>query len=83
MERLAALLVTLASVLSPAPANAKLGRGTSDRFGRQQHRTQWTVYTSAIPASSTQPAAARAFVKALTSPAMAARWTAGGFEPPK
>jgi molybdate transport system substrate-binding protein len=43
----------------------------------------WTVYASAIPASSTQPAAARTFVNALTSPAMAARWTAGGFEPPK
>jgi molybdate transport system substrate-binding protein len=43
----------------------------------------WTVYTSAIPGSSTQPAAARAFVAALTSPNMAARWTAGGFEPPK
>lgn len=43
----------------------------------------WTVYASAIPASSTQPAAARAFVSALTSPAMAARWTAGGFHPPK
>jgi molybdate transport system substrate-binding protein len=43
----------------------------------------WTVYASAIPASSTQPAAARAFVEALTSPAMAARWTAGGFQPPK
>ena len=43
----------------------------------------WTVYASAIPANSTQPAAARAFVEALTSPAMAARWTAGGFQPPK
>jgi molybdate transport system substrate-binding protein len=43
----------------------------------------WTVYASAIPASSTQPAAARAFIEALTSPAMAARWTAGGFQPPK
>jgi molybdate transport system substrate-binding protein len=43
----------------------------------------WTVYTSAIPVASKEPAAARAFVKALTSPAMAARWTAGGFEPPK
>ena len=43
----------------------------------------WTVYTSAIPASSTQPAAARAFVAALTSPEMASRWTAGGFQPPK
>jgi molybdate transport system substrate-binding protein len=43
----------------------------------------WTVYTSAIPAASKAPDAARAFVKALTSPALAARWTAGGFEPPK
>jgi molybdate transport system substrate-binding protein len=43
----------------------------------------WTVYTSAIPSSSTQPAAARAFVSALTAPAMAARWTRGGFAPPK
>jgi len=43
----------------------------------------WTVYASAIPAASTQPAAARAFVDALTSPAMAARWTAGGFQSPQ
>lgn len=43
----------------------------------------WTVYISAIPMSSKEPAAARAFVNALTSPAMAARWTAGGFQPPK
>ena len=43
----------------------------------------WTVYTSAIPAASKAPDAARAFVQALTSPAMAPRWTAGGFEPPK
>jgi molybdate transport system substrate-binding protein len=43
----------------------------------------WTVYASAIPANSTQPKAVRAFVTALTSPAMAARWTAGGFDPPK
>jgi molybdate transport system substrate-binding protein len=43
----------------------------------------WTVYTAAIPAASKAPDAARAFVKALTSPAMAPRWTAGGFEPPK
>ncbi len=42
----------------------------------------WTVYTSAIPMSSTQPKAARAFVTTLTSPALAARWRAGGFEPP-
>jgi molybdate transport system substrate-binding protein len=43
----------------------------------------WTVYTSAIPMSSKEPTAARAFVSALTSPAMAPRWTAGGFEPPR
>jgi molybdate transport system substrate-binding protein len=43
----------------------------------------WTVYTSAIPASSREPKAARAFVDALTSAAMAPRWRAGGFEPPK
>ena len=43
----------------------------------------WTVYTSAIPASSKEPAHARAFINALTSSAMAQRWTTGGFEPPK
>lgn len=43
----------------------------------------WTVYASAIPMSSTQPTAARAFVAALTSPAMEARWRAGGFDPPR
>ena len=43
----------------------------------------WTVYASAIPASSKEPDHARAFINALTSPAMAQRWTAGGFEPPK
>jgi molybdate transport system substrate-binding protein len=43
----------------------------------------WTIYASAIPASSKEPVHARAFITALTSPAMASRWTAGGFEPPK
>jgi molybdate transport system substrate-binding protein len=43
----------------------------------------WTVYASAIPLSSKEPAHARAFIAALMSPAMAGRWTAGGFEPPK
>ena len=43
----------------------------------------WTVYSSAIPASSKEPAEARAFINALTSAAMAPRWTTGGFEPPK
>ena len=40
----------------------------------------WTVYASAIPMSSKEPAHARAFIAALTSPAMASRWSAGGFE---
>jgi molybdate transport system substrate-binding protein len=43
----------------------------------------WTVYAAAIPASSTEPAAARAFIAALTGPAMAGRWEAAGFDPPK
>ncbi len=43
----------------------------------------YTVYAAAIPASSTDPAAARAFIAALTGPAMAERWKAAGFEPPK
>jgi molybdate transport system substrate-binding protein len=43
----------------------------------------YSAYAAAIPASSTDPAAARAFIAALTSPAMAARWRANGFEPPK
>ena len=43
----------------------------------------YTVYAAAIPASSTDPAAARAFIAALAGPAMAERWKAAGFEPPK
>jgi len=43
----------------------------------------WTIYASAIPGSSKEPAHARAFIAALMSPAMAPRWSAGGFEPPK
>jgi len=43
----------------------------------------YSVYAAAIPASSTDPAAARAFIAALTSAAMAERWRANGFEPPK
>src|SRR5215813_6529060 len=43
----------------------------------------YSVYAAAIPASSTEPAAAHAFVAALTSPAMAERWRSNGFEPPK
>jgi molybdate transport system substrate-binding protein len=41
------------------------------------------VYSAAIPRASTEPAAARAFIDALISPAMARRWTAAGFEAPK
>jgi molybdate transport system substrate-binding protein len=43
----------------------------------------YTVYAAAIPASSTDPTTARAFIAALTGPAMADRWKAAGFEPPK
>ena len=41
----------------------------------------WTVYSAAVPLSSTEPAHARAFIAALTSPAMRDRWTAAGWEP--
>jgi molybdate transport system substrate-binding protein len=41
----------------------------------------WTVYAAAIPASSTEPAAARAFIAALTGADMRKRWTDSGFEP--
>jgi molybdate transport system substrate-binding protein len=43
----------------------------------------YTVYATAIPKASTNPAAARAFIDALVSPAMARHWTAAGFEAPK
>ena len=43
----------------------------------------YTVYAAAIPASSTDPAAARAFIAALAGPAMAERWKVAGFEPPR
>ena len=41
----------------------------------------WTVYSAAIPANSAEPAEARAFVAALTSPAMRERWLKAGFQP--
>jgi ABC-type molybdate transport system substrate-binding protein len=44
---------------------------------------RYTVYAAAIPASSTVPSSARAFIAALTGPAVAERWNAAGFEPPK
>jgi molybdate transport system substrate-binding protein len=43
----------------------------------------FSAYAAAIPASSTDPVAARAFIAALTSTAMAERWRQNGFEPPK
>ena len=43
----------------------------------------YSAYAAAIPASSTDAAAARAFIAALTSAAMAERWRSNGFEPPK
>jgi molybdate transport system substrate-binding protein len=43
----------------------------------------YTLYTAAIPKASTDPDGARAFETHLTSPAMAVRWKAAGFEPPK
>jgi molybdate transport system substrate-binding protein len=43
----------------------------------------YSAYAAAIPSSSTDPAAARAFITALTSDAMAERWRSNGFEPPK
>ena len=41
----------------------------------------WTVYSAAIPASSTDPKNARAFVDALTGPALRQRWIEAGWEP--
>ena len=43
----------------------------------------YSAYAAAIPLSSTDPAAARAFITALTSTAMADRWRSNGFEPPR
>ena len=41
----------------------------------------WTVYSAAVPQSSSEPANARAFIAALTGPEMRAHWTAAGWEP--
>jgi molybdate transport system substrate-binding protein len=43
----------------------------------------WTVYAAAIPVSSADPAAARAFVAAMTAPAMHDRWIKAGWQPLK
>lgn len=41
------------------------------------------VYSAAIPTSSADPAAARAFVAAMTAPAMRDRWIKAGWQPAK
>jgi molybdate transport system substrate-binding protein len=41
----------------------------------------WTVYSAAIPVSSADPAAARAFVAAMTAPSMHERWVKAGWQP--
>jgi molybdate transport system substrate-binding protein len=41
----------------------------------------YTVYAAAIPKSSTEPEQARAFLAALTGPAMREKWRAAGWEP--
>ena len=38
----------------------------------------YSIYAAGIPASSSNPLAARAFIAALTAPAMAQRWKAAG-----
>ena len=43
----------------------------------------WTVYSAAIPMNSTDPKNARAFVDALTGPALRHRWTQSGWQPVK
>jgi molybdate transport system substrate-binding protein len=40
-----------------------------------------TIYSAGIPTSSADPAAARAFVAALTAPAMRERWLKAGWQP--
>ncbi len=43
----------------------------------------WTVYSAAIPANSTDPKNARAFIDELTSPALRPRWAKAGWQPLK
>ena len=43
----------------------------------------WTVYAAAIPVSSSDPESARAFVAALTGPAMRERWIKAGWQSAK
>jgi molybdate transport system substrate-binding protein len=44
---------------------------------------EYSTYAAAIPANSTDAAAARAFIAFIASPAMAERWRMNGFEPPQ
>ena len=43
----------------------------------------WTVYAAAIPKASAAPAAGKAFVAAMTEPAMQPRWVKAGWQPAK
>jgi molybdate transport system substrate-binding protein len=43
----------------------------------------WTVYSAAIPINSAEPAAARAFMAALTAPQMREHWLKAGWQPVK
>jgi len=43
----------------------------------------WTIYAAAIPVSSSDPESARAFVAALTGPAMRDRWVKAGWQSAK
>jgi len=40
-----------------------------------------TVYAAGVPASSSEPEAAKAFIAALTASGAREVWTAAGFEP--
>ena len=40
----------------------------------------WTIYSAAIPATSSQPALARSLIDALTGPAMRGRWLLNGWQ---
>ncbi len=70
----AEISVTLISEISAAKG-AKLGAPLPDAL------QLWTVYAAAIPANSTAPNEARAFVAALTGPALRERWVKAGWQP--
>jgi molybdate transport system substrate-binding protein len=70
----AEIAVTLISEIAAAPG-ARLGAPLPEAL------QLWTVYSSAIPLNSTAPKEARAFVTALTGPALRQRWIKAGWEP--